>query len=564
MPDTNPGHKMKIRCPSCGVKLDVSELEPFSQVSCPKCDMRITIPKWFNDNILLEERFFDSQQRSLYRSLEPSLDREATVKLVKESACSAEVREAFLEAVRKQATISHPSIASIYGCGSTAEGAYVVSQYMPSVEWPCEEFREVKTLLELAGEMVGAVAEAAAAGIHHGNLCPANILISQEHDVLVTDFGAAVALGTKPGLFAAPERKVGEAATLEEDVYSLGACIYYMATGVIPEHGGAKPIGELRKGLPFNVVEAIMKMLSVEPSKRPTNLTELATVFRGNSAAAKGNTKKRLKRSGAVHVKVERQQKKGSLLNVALTLACLLALGIGGVYAFKMKSGEKSGAGNGTFAAENQGKAGLGAANNAQATALPAECLAARPRPDDLDFKVLKEKNQEYLKLVPEKMREVERDRLRLIGGSLDYLKACMKAGAYNRAEDYPIRLKDGTVIKGIIPYAPNNENLVTIRRSGNLDAVKVPFSKLDFMQVIDMFQFYAEKREEMALGKMNRLIKNEIYSIYLQAALLCDWYEKPEEAKKYAALALQYRPRNEEEIVKFGLPVPDEVNTKH
>ena len=89
MPDTNPGHKMKIRCPSCGVKLDVSELEPFSQVSCPKCDMRITIPKWFNDSILLEERFFDSSQRSLYRSLEPSLDREATVKLVKESACSA-------------------------------------------------------------------------------------------------------------------------------------------------------------------------------------------------------------------------------------------------------------------------------------------------------------------------------------------------------------------------------------------------------------------------------------------------------------------------------------------
>ena len=59
----------------------------------------------------------------------------------------------------------------------------------------------------------------------------------------------------------------------------------------------------------------------------------------------------------------------------------------------------------------------------------------------------------------------------------------------------------------------------------------------------------------------MNRLIKNEIYSIYLQAALLCDWYEKPEEAKKYAALALQYRPHNEEEIVKFGLPVPNGGN---
>ena len=551
---------MKIRCPSCGVKLDVSELEPFSQVSCPKCDMRITIPKWFEDNILLEERFFDSPQRTLYRSLEPSLDREAMVKVIKESACTAEVREAFLEAVRKQATISNPCIASIYGCGTTEEGAYVISQYLPSVEWPCEEFREVKTLLELAGEMVGAVAEAAAAGIHHGNLCPANILVSQEHDVLVTDFGAAVALGTKPGLFAAPERKAGAPATLEADVYSLGACIYYMATGVIPEHGGAKPIGEVRKGLPFNVVEAIMKMLSVLPSKRPTNLSELATVFRGNGVAeAKGGAKKRLKRSGAVHVTVERpQQKKGSLLNMALILACLLAICIGGVYAVKMKSGEKPGAGKNAVAKANNGKAGGQSAKTVQTVSLPAECLAARLRPDDLDFRQMKEKNQEYLKLVPEEMREVEKERLRLIGGSLEYLKACMKAGAYNRAEDYPIRMKDGSVIKGIIPYAPNNENLVTIRRPGNQDAVKVPFAKLDFMQVIDMFQFYAEKREEMALGKMNRLIKSEIYSIYLQAALLCDWYEKPEEAKKYAALALQYRPHNEEEIKKFGLPLPD------
>ena len=552
---------MKIRCPSCGVKLDVSELEPFSQVSCPKCDMRITIPKWFKDNILLEERFFDSPQRSLFRSLEPSLDREATVKIIKGDACSVEVREAFLDMARKQATITNSCIASVYGCGTTEEGAYVISQYMPSVEWPCEEFREVKTLLELAGELIDAVAEAAAAGIHHGNLCPANILISQERDLLVTDFGAAVALGTKPGLFSAPERKAGDPATLEGDVYSLGACIYYMATGVIPERGGVKSIGELRKGLPFNVVEAIMKMLSVEPSKRPASLSELVTLFRGNSGAgAKSVPKKHLRRSGAVHVTVVRpQRKKRSILNVALTLACLLALCIGGVYAFMVSRGDKPAEEEELVEGETTG--GEATARHVQAVELPAECLAARPRPNDLDFRQMKEKNQAYLMLVPEEMREVEKERLRLIGASLDYLKACMKAGAYNRAEDYPIRMKDGSVIKGIIPYAPNKENLVTIRRPNDQDAVKVPFAKLDFMQVIDMFQFYAEKREEMALGKLNRLIKTEIYNIYLRTALLCDWYEKPEEAKKYAALALKYRPHNEEEILKFGLPLPEAKN---
>ena len=62
-----------------------------------------------------------------------------------------------------------------------------------------------------------------------------------------------------------------------------------------------------------------------------------------------------------------------------------------------------------------------------------------------------------------------------------------------------------------------------------------------------------------MALGKLNRLMKGEIYNIYLRTALLCDWYEKPEEAKKCIALALKYRPQNKKEILKFGLPLPAE-----
>ncbi len=561
MPETAPAQKMKIQCPNCGVKLDVSELEAFSQVSCPRCDTRITIPKWFKDNILLEERFFDNPQKVLYRSLEPALDREATVKIIKSSACSKETVEAFLASARKQATISSSCIASIYACGMTEEGAYVVSQYAAPVEWPSTEWRENSCFLNLAADLVSAVAEAAKAGIHHGNICPANVLINTEKDLLVTDFGSAVSLGTEPGTFAAPERKAGTPATVEEDVYSMGACIYYMATGIIPEKGSIKPIGELKKGLPFNVVESIMKMLSEEPSKRPVNLTELASVFRGSGeAVSKPGAKKRLKRSGAVHVKVVRApHKKVSLLNVLLVIACVVALCLGSVYLILGKQevvrpGSKSE--KNTVAVEDKANRSDGV--NAGGYVLPAECLKARPRPADLDFKQMKEKNQNYLKLVPPDKQEIEKERLRLVGGSLDFLKDCMKGGAYNRAENYPIRLRDGSVIKGIIPYAPNKENLVTVRRPNDQDAVKIPFASLEFLQMVDILKFYAEKREEMALGKLNRLMKGEIFNIYLRAALLCDWYEKPEEAKNCIALALKYRPHGKEEILKFGLPLPE------
>ncbi|MBR4673109.1 MAG: protein kinase [Victivallales bacterium] len=490
------------------------------------------------------------------------MDREATVKIIKNGGCSQEILDDFLSSARKQATISNSCIASIYGCGTTEEGVYVVSQYTAPVEWPSAEWRENSCFLNLAADLIGAVAEAAKAGVHHGNLCPANILINPEKDLLVTDFGSAVALGTEPGAFAAPERKAGSPATVEEDVYSMGACIYYMATGVIPEKGSIKPIGELKKGLPFNVVESIMKMLSEEPAKRPVNLTELASVFRGSGEAVlKPVAKKRLKRSGAVHVKVVRApRKKVSLLNVLLVIAFVAALCLGGIYiALGKQESSRSGGEieKNTVAVEN--KANLDDGVNAGGYVLPAECLNARPRPADLDFKQMKEKNQNYLKLVPPDKQEIEKERLRLVGGSLDFLKDCMKGGAYNRADDYPIRLKDGSVIKGIIPYAPNKENLVTIRRPNDQDAVKIPFASLEFLQMMDILKFYAEKREEMALGKLNRLMKGEIYNIYLRTALLCDWYEKPEEAKKCIALALKYRPQNKKEILKFGLPLPAE-----
>ena len=565
MADNTPSHKMKIQCPVCGVKLDVSELEPFSQVSCPKCGTNITIPKWFLGNILLEERFFDSAQKTLYRSLEPSLDREAMVKIAKQGPYSEEELNAFLECARKQATINSPCIASIYSCGMTDEGAYVISQYHSSVDWPCAEFQDVKVLLEVATSLVNAVDEAAKAGLHHGGLCPANILINNERDLLVTDFGTAVALGKKPGFFAAPEHKPGSPATLEGDVYSMGACLYYMGTGVIPERGATQPIGTLKKGLPPAAAEAIMKMLSPEPSQRPTDLAELAKAFNGGAAnAPKAGGKKQLKRSGAVHVKVVQPPKsQGSALNKVLAIACVLAVVIGGVYLFKSNGGSAKGK-TVKPAASEASQVAVAPAKPAepQPYTLPPECLAARPRPEDLDFRPLKSQNQAYLKMVPDEKRDTEKERLRLVGSSLDYLKACMKAGAYNRGDSHPIRMKDGSVIQGIIPYAPNKEKQLTIRRPGNQEPVKVDMAKLDFMQLMDIFQFYAEKREEMALGKLTRSIKDEIFAIYQRMALLCDWYGHPEAARKFTRLALKYRPTMEQELWDLGLE-PDEEPQK-
>ena len=48
------GGTLKISCHQCKQKLDVSSLEPFSQVTCPVCNADLIVPKWFDSYLLTE------------------------------------------------------------------------------------------------------------------------------------------------------------------------------------------------------------------------------------------------------------------------------------------------------------------------------------------------------------------------------------------------------------------------------------------------------------------------------------------------------------------------------
>ena len=72
--------KIKIACPGCGQKLDVTDLPPFSRVACPSCGLSLIVPKWFN-NYLLEEPEGKGGMATVYRALDVALDREVAIKI---------------------------------------------------------------------------------------------------------------------------------------------------------------------------------------------------------------------------------------------------------------------------------------------------------------------------------------------------------------------------------------------------------------------------------------------------------------------------------------------------
>ena len=122
--------RIKIACPGCGQKLDVSEMPSFSRVNCPACSFELIVPKWFN-NYLLEAPEGKGGMATVYRALDIALDREVAIKVFDpELAAKGVSPDLFLHEARIAATINHPAVVPIYSCGECDGSAYIVMQYM--------------------------------------------------------------------------------------------------------------------------------------------------------------------------------------------------------------------------------------------------------------------------------------------------------------------------------------------------------------------------------------------------------------------------------------------------
>src|SRR4029077_6986030 len=159
----------------------------------------------------------------------------------------------FRQEARAVSSLSPPNIVSVYDYGTDAEGAtqYIVMQLV--------EGRDLAAILKQRGrigtddavQVAIAVASALEAahrrGIVHRDVKPGNILITEDGDVKVTDFGIARAVseasmtvtGTTLGSvhYFSPEQARGDEVTGQSDVYALGIVLYEMLTGRRPFEG---------------------------------------------------------------------------------------------------------------------------------------------------------------------------------------------------------------------------------------------------------------------------------------------------------------------------------------
>jgi eukaryotic-like serine/threonine-protein kinase len=187
----------------------------------------------------------------VYTARDTRLDRLVAIKTSR-----AEFSERFEREARAVAALNHPNICQLYDVGPS----YLVMERVNGT--PIQPTNDVGRLLNLAIQIGDGLTAAHAAGIVHRDLKPSNVLVTQEGQVKILDFGLAVmaplAMGasevTRPQIhtqtgvtlgtaaYMSPEQARGEDVDARTDLWSLGVMLYELATGVRPFDGATSPI----------------------------------------------------------------------------------------------------------------------------------------------------------------------------------------------------------------------------------------------------------------------------------------------------------------------------------
>ncbi len=231
----------------------------------------------------------------VYNARQASIDREVAVKMLKpEMTASALHRRKFLSEVAVTGELDHPNIVPIYDLGENADGALFYSMKKVSGTPWSKVIRKTPLLenLTILMKVADAVAFAHARGVVHRDLKPENVMLGEFGEVLVLDWGLAVATaGHRPTpnvstlfniagspAYMAPELVFGpmEAIGRHSDIYLLGAILYESICGR-PPHGGKSAKDCLKNAarnqiLPTRkhgeLVDIALKAMHTDPAQR--------------------------------------------------------------------------------------------------------------------------------------------------------------------------------------------------------------------------------------------------------------------------------------------------------
>jgi WD40 repeat protein len=242
----------------------------------------------------------------VYRAYDPQLDRDVALKVAKPQALlTNESVRGFLREARAAANLCHPHIVPVFDSGMDGDQCFIASAFIPgrtlahAVAAARDKPLDVRRMAHVVRQLAEALAYAHKMGVVHRDVKPANVLLDEQGEPMLADFGlarredgqalvsqdAAQIVGTPA--FMAPEQAEGKALAAS-DQYSLGVVMYELLTGRLPFDGGIieqidqhrtkdpAPLRTVNPALPRDLETICLKSLEKDPARRYANCQALA------------------------------------------------------------------------------------------------------------------------------------------------------------------------------------------------------------------------------------------------------------------------------------------------